>query len=68
MNTFISTHDFAIPLAVLCAAVILLASFLESQPRRAGTRRESYLVAAAVLGSPALMIGVLYLIVRLLFD
>ena len=62
MDTLISAHSFAIPLAILCAALVLLAPYLEALPRR----RRAYL-AAAMVGSPVLMIGLLYLVVRFVF-
>ncbi|WP_028219164.1 hypothetical protein [Paraburkholderia oxyphila] len=68
MDTLFSAYGFAISLAMLCAAVLLLAPLLEALPRRAAAQRDAYLVAAAMLGSPLLMIGLLYLVVRFLFD
>ena len=68
MDTLISAHGFVIPLAMLCAAVILLAPFLEAPPRRTVAQRRSYAVVAIMVGSPLLMVGLLYLVVRFLFD
>ncbi|HKT98449.1 MAG TPA: hypothetical protein VJS30_18265 [Paraburkholderia sp.] len=68
MNTFIAAPGFAIPLAMLCTAIVLLSPFPGAPRRRTAARRQSYLVAAILLGSPVLMIGLLYLVARLLFD
>ncbi|CAB3779808.1 hypothetical protein LMG28688_00930 [Paraburkholderia caffeinitolerans] len=68
MDILLSDQGFAIPLAILCTAVVLLAPFLEVPPRRAIARRRSYAVAAIMLGSPFLMVGLIYLVVRFVFD
>ncbi|MFX1672452.1 hypothetical protein PWR63_09235 [Paraburkholderia sp. A2WS-5] len=68
MDILLSDHGFAIPLVMLCTAVVLLAPFLGVPPRRAIARRRSYAVGAVMLGSPLLMIGLIYLVVRFVFD
>jgi hypothetical protein len=68
MNTFISSHGIAFPLAMLSAALVLLAPFIETLQGSGAARRKSYLLAAAMLGSPALVVGLAYLVVRVLFD
>ncbi|CAM2173354.1 conserved hypothetical protein [Paraburkholderia sacchari] len=68
MDILLSDQGFAIPLAILCTAIVLFAPFLEVPPRRAMARRRSYAVAAIMLGSPFLMVGLIYLIVRFEFD
>lgn len=68
MNTLISAPGFAIPLAMLCTAIVLLSPFPGASRRSTAARRQSSIFAAIMLGSPVLMIGLLYLLVRILFD
>jgi hypothetical protein len=68
MDMLFSTTGFVIALGALCVAVVFLAPLLEALPRDRAARRQSYIVAAALIGSPILMIGLLYLVVRLMFD
>ncbi|WP_321788623.1 hypothetical protein [Paraburkholderia sp. J94] len=72
MNTLISTPGFAIPLALLCVAVTCLAPLIDALPTGASAgsaaRRRSYCFAAAILGTPVFVIGVIWLAVHLLLD
>ncbi|NLP64108.1 hypothetical protein [Paraburkholderia sacchari] len=68
MDILLSDQGFAIPLAILCTAIVLLTPSLEAPPRRAMARRRSYAVAAIMPCSSFVMIGLIYLIVRFVFD